>query len=152
MIRSTFATLNLANRALTAQQIGLDITGHNISNANTDGFTRQAAEMQASTPFTVDGTTRPQQAGQLGTGADVVSVKRFRDAFVDTQYRQESQLLGQWETMRDQIAKTEQSFNDPAAEGLGGSLSAFWNGWSALANNPESQASRQALAESAQTL
>ena len=38
MIRSTFATLNLANRALTAQQIGLDITGHNIANANTDGF------------------------------------------------------------------------------------------------------------------
>ena len=61
MIRSTFATLNLANRARVAQQIGLDITGHNIANANTDGYTRQAAEMQASVPFTMVGTTRPQQ-------------------------------------------------------------------------------------------
>lgn len=79
MIRSTFATLNLANRALVAQQIGLDTTGHNIANANTDGFTRQAAEMEASTPFTLADTSRPQQPGQLGTGVDVTNIKRFRD-------------------------------------------------------------------------
>src|SRR5205823_5070332 len=97
MIRSTFATLNLANRALVSQQIGLDITGHNIANANTDGFTRQAAELQASTPFTINGTSRPQQPGQLGTGVDVVNVKRFRDGFLDLQFRGEQQQLGQWE-------------------------------------------------------
>jgi len=152
VIRSTFATLNLANRALVAQQIGLDITGHNIANANTDGFTRQAAEMQASVPFTIVGTTRPQQPGQLGTGAEVVNVKRFRDGFTDLQFRQESQLLGQWTTARDAIAKVEQALNEPSTDGLSGALSRFWNSWSALANNPESQASRKALAESAQTV
>jgi flagellar hook-associated protein 1 FlgK len=152
MIRSTFATLNLANRALTAQQIGMDITGHNIANANTDGFTRQAAVLEASTPFTMSGTTRPQQPGQLGTGADVVNVKRFRDGFVDLQFRQEQQLLGQWTTARDSMAKIEQALNEPSTEGLSGALSRFWNSWSALANNPESQASRKALAENAQTV
>jgi flagellar hook-associated protein 1 FlgK len=152
VIRSTFATLNLANRALIAQQIGLDITGHNIANANTDGYTRQSAELQASVPFTLAGTTRPQQPGQLGTGVEVVNVKRFRDGFVDLQFRQENQLLGQWQTTRDAITKMEQALNEPSTDGLGGALSRFWNSWSALANNPESQASRKALAESAQTV
>ena len=127
MIRSTFATLNMANRALVAQQIGLDITGHNIANANTDGFTRQSAELQASVPFTMVGTTRPQQPGQLGTGVDVVNVKRYRDGFTDLQFRQENQLLGQWQTNRDAITKVEQALNEPSTDGLSGALSRFWN-------------------------
>jgi flagellar hook-associated protein 1 FlgK len=152
MIRSTFATLNLANRALVAQQIGLDTTGHNIANANTDGFTRQAAEMEASTPFTLAGTSRPQQPGQLGTGVDVTNIKRFRDGFLDLQYRQEQQLLGQWTSSQDALSKIEQAFNEPSSEGLASALSQFWNNWSSLANNPESQSFRKSLVESAQTL
>jgi flagellar hook-associated protein 1 FlgK len=152
MIRSTFATLNLANRALVSQQLALDVTSHNIANANTDGFTRQAAEMQASVPFTVVGTTRPQQPAQLGTGVDVINIKRFRDGFLDMQYRNEQQVLGQWEANHAAVERLEQSLNEPSAEGLGASLSQFWNDWSALANNPESQAYRKALVESAGTL
>jgi flagellar hook-associated protein 1 FlgK len=152
MIRSTFATLNLANRALVSQQLALDVTAHNIANANTDGFTRQAAEMQASVPFTVTGTTRPQQPAQLGTGVDVVNIKRFRDGFLDLQYRNEQQVLGQWEATHAALGRLEQSLNEPSEQGLGAALSAFWNDWSGLANNPESQAYRKALVESAQTL
>jgi flagellar hook-associated protein 1 FlgK len=152
MIRSTFATLNLANRALVSQQLGLDITSHNIANANTDGFTRQAAELQASIPFTLAGTTRPQQPGQLGTGVDVVNIRRFRDSFLDHQFRSEQQLLGQWQASRDAISKIEQAFNEPSPEGLAASLSKFWNSWSSLANNPESQSFRKSLVENAQTL
>ncbi|TAK25327.1 MAG: flagellar hook-associated protein FlgK [Chloroflexota bacterium] len=152
VIRSTFATLNLANRALVSQQLALDITAHNIANANNDGFTRQAAEMIASVPFTVVGTTRPQQAAQLGTGVDVANVKRFRDGFVDLQFRQEHQLLGQWEATDSAVSRLEQSLNEPSTDGLAASLSKFWNDWSALANTPESQAGRKALAESALTM
>lgn len=152
MIRSTFATLNLANRALVSQQLGLDITGHNIANANTDGFTRQAAEMQASIPFTVVGTTRPQQPGQLGTGVDVVNIRRFRDGFLDLQFRGEQQLLGQWQAREDAITKVEQAFNEPSQEGLAAAMSKFWNSWSSLANNPESQSFRKSLVENAATL
>ncbi len=152
MIRSTFATLNLANRALVSQQIAIDITSHNIANTNTDGYSRQAAELIASVPFTLAGMSRPQQAGQLGTGVDVANVKRFRDGFVDLQFRQEQQLLGRWETARDELNKVERTLNEPSDEGLASALSKFWNQWSALANNPEGQANRQALAESASTL
>ncbi|HEY3083176.1 MAG TPA: flagellar hook-associated protein FlgK [Chloroflexota bacterium] len=152
MIRSTFSTLNLANRALVTQQLALDVTAHNIANANTDGYTRQSAEMQSSVPFTVTGTTRPQQPGQLGTGVDVVNIKRFRDGFLDTQYRSEQQVLGQWEATHSAVGRLEQSLNEPSSEGLGAALSAFWNDWSALANNPESQAYRKALVEAAQTM
>ena len=152
MIRSTFATLNLANRALISQQLALDVTGHNIANANTDGYTRQAAEMQASIPFTVTGTTRPQQAAQLGTGVDVVNIKRFRDGFLDLQFRGEQQLLGQWESTHFAVGRLEESLNEPSNEGLSAALARFWNDWSAMANNPESQASRKALVESALTM
>ncbi|HEV8636242.1 MAG TPA: flagellar hook-associated protein FlgK [Chloroflexota bacterium] len=152
MIRSTFATLNLANRALVSQQLALDVTAHNIANANTDGFTRQAAEMQASVPFTVTGTTRPQQPAQLGTGVDIVNIKRFRDGFLDLQYRAEQQVFGQWEATHSAIGRLEESLSEPSEEGLGAALSKFWNDWSGLANNPESQAYRKALVESAQTM
>jgi flagellar hook-associated protein 1 FlgK len=152
MIRSTFATLNLANRALVSQQLGLDITGHNIANANTEGFTRQAAELQASIPFTVVGTTRPQQPGQLGTGVDVINVRRFRDGFLDLQFRSEQQLLGQWEATENAITKIEQAFNEPSQEGLAAAMSRFWNDWSSLANNPESQSFRKSLVENAQSV
>ncbi|MBM4417052.1 MAG: flagellar hook-associated protein FlgK [Chloroflexi bacterium] len=152
MIRSTFASLTLANRALVSQQLALDITAHNIANANTDGFTRQAAEMIASIPFTIVGTTPARPQHQLGTGVQVANIKRFRDGFVDLQFRKEQQLLGQWESSHTAIERLEGSLNELSTEGLAGSLSRFWNDWSALANSPESQASRKALAENALTL
>jgi flagellar hook-associated protein 1 len=151
-MRSTFGGLGTALRALQAQQAGLDVTNHNMANVNTEGFTRQAAEFVASTPFTVPGTNRPQSAGQLGTGVEVSAIRRFRDAFVDSQVRTENAALGQSNVRRDTLSQIEQIFNEPSATGISASLTRFWNDWSNLGNNPESEAVRKGLVENAITL
>jgi len=72
--------LETARRALLAQQFGISVTGHNIANANTTGYSRQRADFvttpAASTAY-----------GLLGTGVTVASVSRLRNVFVDQQIR-----------------------------------------------------------------
>lgn len=151
-MRSTFAGLNTALRALQAQQMGLDVANHNMANINTEGFTRQAAEFIPSTPFTMPGTTRPQTAGQLGTGVTVAYVRRFRDGFADSQVRTESATFGQWKVTADTLTQVEEIFNEPSDMGISAAMSRFWNDWSSLGNAPESEAVRKGLLENAVTL
>jgi flagellar hook-associated protein 1 len=55
---STFFGLDLALRALQAQQAGVDVTNHNVANANTEGFSRQNVQIATTEPFTVPGMNR----------------------------------------------------------------------------------------------
>ena len=83
-----FSTFGIATRGMSTQQKAIDVTAHNISNANTDGYSRQRAEIE---------TARPQSignAGQMGMGANVASVDRVRDSFLDFQTRAENNSYG----------------------------------------------------------
>ncbi len=86
---STFFGLDLALRALQSQQMGLDVTNHNVANANTEGFSRQNVNLVTTEPWAMPGMNRPATAGQLGTGVVVSDVQRARDQFLDSQYRGE---------------------------------------------------------------
>ena len=77
---STFMGLQTALRGVLAEQRSLDVTGHNIANANTIGYTRQEAVLTPTDPLkTIQ--------GQIGTGVDVTQYRRIRDDFIDVQYR-----------------------------------------------------------------
>jgi flagellar hook-associated protein 1 FlgK len=84
---STFFGLETAKRALTAQQNALYTVGQNVANANTDGYTRQRVNLQASDPYPAASMNRPAIAGQLGTGVEAGEVQRIRDKYLDVQYR-----------------------------------------------------------------
>lgn len=143
---STFFGLETAQRALQAQQAALDVTGNNISNANTSGYTRQIVNLKTTDPLTVQGLG---QAIQVGTGVTVGEITRTRDAFLDSQYRARSSQAGYWAERQDSLQQVEATLNEPSDSGLQSSLAQFWNAWSDLANNPESTAARTVVTERA---
>src|SRR5207247_2456656 len=115
---STFMGLETTLRGILAQQLAIDVTGHNISNANTVGYTRQRAMLTPTDPYTVPGTTRPPQAGQLGTGVDVSSYQRVRDSFIDIQYRAQAMRQGAADATQDGLKQVEGALNEPSANDL----------------------------------
>ncbi|HJV44985.1 MAG TPA: flagellar hook-associated protein FlgK [Bacillota bacterium] len=154
---STFFGLELGKRGLYAQQAALYTTGHNISNANTEGYTRQRAEMQATNAIPVPGMSVDKSPAQMGTGVEVNKITRLREDFLDDQYRGENKKLGYWEAMGDTYTKIEEITNEPSENGIANAMDQFYASWQELAKNPESSAARSvvrqrgvALAESFQ--
>ena len=80
-MRSTFMGLEANKRGLFTQQSALYTTGHNISNANTEGYTRQRVNMETTPGFPGSGLNSGTTAGHIGTGVQAQSVQRMRDEF-----------------------------------------------------------------------
>lgn len=144
---STFMGLETSKRGLTAQQTALYTVGHNISNANTIGYTRQRVNLVATDGFPSPGMNSPKMAGHLGTGVTSDSVQRIRDSFIDTQYRQESTNLGYWSTKTKDISQLEDIFSEPSEYGLNTSFDDFYKALQTLSTNPSNAAARQVVAE-----
>ncbi|MCG7334350.1 flagellar hook-associated protein FlgK [Sporosarcina sp. ACRSM] len=139
---STFMGLETSKRGLFTQQSALYTTGHNISNANTLGYSRQRVNMQATPGFPGVGLNAGTMPGFLGTGVEAGSIQRIRDSFVDQQFRQESNKLGYWESRSQAISQMEDVLAEPSAYGLQQSLSEFWSSLQTLATNPENGGAR----------
>jgi flagellar hook-associated protein 1 FlgK len=127
--------LNIARSALVARRAALDATGHNIANANTEGYTRQRALIVASAPL------RTAQ-GDLGTGVTFEHLERVRDRFLDASLRRESGGLGEFRTLQDILGQAEAVFGEPSDQGISAALDQFWDAWSDLSNNPTDASAR----------
>jgi flagellar hook-associated protein 1 FlgK len=149
---STFFGVETALRGILAQQMALDVTSHNIANANTAGFSRQQAVMEASPAYTVPGINSPTQPGQIGSGVDIQAYKRVRDSFLDIQYRAQSMRQGSAQSTADGLGQVQTAFNEPSDTGLQSLLSSYWASWQDVANAPENLATRQSLAQNASSL
>lgn len=147
---STFFGLETARRALSAQQAALNITGHNVSNANTAGYTRQIVNLTATTPYTTTSLTGRNLS--LGTGVTLDTVTRARDAYVDRQFRQETSKQQYWAGRQDSLQKIEEILNEPSENSLHSDMDNFWNAWSDLSKNPENMGARSVVRERALTL
>ena len=146
-MRSTFMGLETSRKGLFTQQSALYTTGHNISNANTLGYSRQRVNMQATAGFPTAGLNSPTFPGHLGTGVEAGSIQRIRDSFIDRQYRQETTKLGYWESRSQSISQVEDILNEPSDYGLAKSLNEFWGSLEDLNNSPESGATRSVVVQ-----
>ncbi len=135
-----FDGLEMGKRALSTHQLWLNTIGHNISNVNTPGYTRQRVAISTTPPLEMP-------IGQVGTGVKADEIRSIRDLFLNQQYRQENKTLGQWTAMEKTLSQVEALFSEPNSDSLGDLLDKFWASWSDLANNPESVAARTALKE-----
>lgn len=144
---STFMGLEASKRGLTTQQSALYTTGHNISNANTLGYSRQRVNMEATLGYPGTGLNAPKVPGHLGTGVQAQSVQRIRDQFIDRQYRQESNKLGYWESRSQSITQMEDIMAEPSEFGLNESLNQFWKSLQDLSTNPENAGARKVVAQ-----
>ena len=136
---STFLGLETALRGIQAHQAALETTGHNITNANTVGYTRQNALMASTPAFTYPPN------GQIGTGVEISQYQRVRDDFLDVQYRAQSMLKGYWNAQQDGLGQVELNLNEPSTTGVQSLLDKFWSSWHDLSNNAESIPTRQAV-------
>lgn len=146
-MRSTFMGLETSRKGLFSQQSALYTTGHNISNANTLGYSRQRVNMQATAGFPTAGLNSPTFPGHMGTGVEAGSVQRIRDSFIDRQYRQETTKLGYWESRSQSISQIEDILNEPSDYGLAKSLNEFWGSLQDLSVNPENGAARSVVVQ-----
>jgi len=126
-----FSPFEIGRRALLANQYGLNITGQNIANVNTPGYTRQA-------PVLVPSPAVGSGKVQLGTGVSVVSVKQFRDRFVETRLETETGIAGRLTSQRDALTPVDAAFDESEGNGISANISAFFGSFRALESNPVS--------------
>ncbi|HLH25571.1 MAG TPA: flagellar hook-associated protein FlgK [Chloroflexota bacterium] len=148
----SFFGLDLSLRALQAQQLALDVTGQNVANSNTAGYSRQTVNFATTAPYTLPGMNRAQIAGQVGTGVVVAGIDRARDLFADVQYRAEASVQSQAQAQSDALQQVQTVLNEPSSTGLSAMLSNFFGAWQDLANNPSDTATRAPLVQQAAAL
>ena len=142
----TLQGLQTALSGLLANQAAIDITGHNIANANTPGYSRQEAVMQTNRPLAIAASSPLTGRGaQLGTGVSVSTYVRVRDTYLDAQYRGESTALGAASTRHSVLEQAQGAFDEPSSSALSAQLSTFWSAWGALANSPSNEAARESV-------
>lgn len=135
MPSSLSGILSTARSGLLSHQLALQVTGHNLANATTEGYSRQRAELVPGVPLLL-----PE--GLLGTGVRVADITRSRNQFLDSVYRRESALFHGSQAQSNALSSVEAAFGEPSDLGLGASIDAFWASWSDLANDPSSPTAR----------
>ncbi|MDD2573919.1 MAG: flagellar hook-associated protein FlgK [Bacillota bacterium] len=126
---SSFTGLNIVIKGLYAQQRALDVTGHNIANVNTEGYSRQRAVMETARPMQVLGGK-----GMLGRGVDVQQIERIRNSFLDVKFWGENTVLGEWSSKSQLLGDIEMVFNEPSDAGLNTVIDRFFSALQDLSN------------------
>jgi flagellar hook-associated protein 1 len=149
----TLQGLQTALSGLLADQQALDVTGHNIANANTEGYSRQRAVLETNPPIVIPAlSTLTGQGAQLGTGVGVETYTRIRNAYLDAQYRTQNSALSGASTQAEELQQAQAAFNEPSNSALASALSAFWSAWSSLADSPTSEAAKAGVVAAGQQL
>jgi flagellar hook-associated protein 1 FlgK len=126
---SLVTLLSIARTALLTHQRAMDVTAHNVANAQTPGYSRQRLTLGAAAPLLMpDGT--------MGRGVTAAGIERARDRFHDASYRQESGLLGRSATLADMLGQVEAAMGEPSDGGVAAALDGFFTAFADLAGNP----------------
>jgi len=144
---STFSGLEIGRLALNTFRQGILTAGHNISNADVEGFSRQRVETSAGTPYAPLGLNSPAGPGQVGTGVKIDAILRLRDAFLDGQYRQEATRAGYWETLESTFSNLELFIGEPSENGLSASIEKIQQSLQEFQKRPDSSSARQSFVQ-----
>src|ERR1044072_5466534 len=146
----SFDGLQTSLSSLYAQRRGMDATGQNIANANTQRSSRQRVVMKS-----VGGNTVPSifstWNGSSG-GVEVADVTRMRDTFLEVRGRGAHASLQQLGTGKEALAHLQNVMAEPSDTGMASSLADLWGAFDDLANNPGELAARSALLERASSV
>jgi flagellar hook-associated protein 1 FlgK len=151
-MNNIFSGLHVGLRALETQRKSLDVTGHNISNANNEDYNKQRAIHKASYPYTAPGLSNHGGAGQFGTGVEIEQVERVKDQFINSQIFKENQSSAYWDEMERGLEKVEYIMNEPSDSGIDTAINQFWNSLQDLSNNPSDNAARNMVRENVYNL
>lgn len=149
---SSFAAIELGKRSLMTHSQAIHTSGHNISNADTEGYSRQRVEVKTFDPLYRPDLSRAETPGQIGQGSTVESINRVRDEMLDQRIVAQSNQESYWDTRSHYYTMIEQVYNEPDEVSVRTTMDKFWESWQELSLNPESTANRQAVVTRGQSL
>lgn len=137
--------LNIGHTALTAAQAWISVTGSNIANADTEGYTRRYVDQR-------DGGTITTKPGGESLGVNAQQVLRYFDAFLESSYVRQSTNSARWSEQETIMSSVENLFNESNRTGISSTLTEFFTAWSDLAQRPDDTATRESLLSYADSL
>ncbi|MDR3342967.1 MAG: flagellar hook-associated protein FlgK [Treponema sp.] len=149
---STFLGIEIGKRAVAAHEQALNTTGHNLSNASTEGYSRQRVEFSAFEPIYLPGLNRAETPGQIGQGTVVERIERLRDQLLDQRIVAQAGGEGYWGTKDPYIRMLEQVYLEPGDNSIRSKMDAFWDAWQELSIYPGDTAPRTSVLERGETL
>jgi flagellar hook-associated protein 1 len=136
---------NIGAAGVRAQRLAIEVTGENIANVNTEGYSRQQVQ------FTED-TTNFSNGFLLGSGVRVADIQRSYDALLQQQLVTGGSASEQSQVEQSAMQRIEPLFNELGSDGLGKAISDYFVAWQDLSLNPTGAAERQAVYTRGQTL
>ncbi len=140
-----FGILNTAKLGLLSQQLAIEVTGQNIANVQTEGYSRQEVKFEATTP-------RSFSLGQLGTGVRVAGIERSHDEFLFSQILSEGDTLGRFQVRKDVFDQLEILLSENNGQSLNLTLSSFFSAIQDVSGNPTGLPERSSMLAEAQNL
>ncbi|EHJ46200.1 flagellar hook-associated protein FlgK [Solidesulfovibrio carbinoliphilus subsp. oakridgensis] len=142
---SLSSLLSIGRSALSTSQAALQVTGNNIANVDTEGYSKQ-------TLITKDGSYVSGSAGQLGSGVVAQEVVRSHDQFIEAQYLQRGTARDRFQTLYAGLSSMQNLVNESNSKGVNASLSNLFGDWGDLTGNTDSAATRQTMLDDTNTL
>ena len=153
-MRSTFLGLEIARSGLFISQKQIDVTGHNIANVDTPGYSRQRLETASVDPLTGATKFYLPDNGRVGVGVDSLTTRQLRDYFLDRQYRDQISTTGQWDVRANAMDYIDSIFDETNNNiKLGNAISSFFSAINSMVNDyAENRPVRGTVATTATTL
>ncbi|MBC8237499.1 MAG: flagellar hook-associated protein FlgK [Helicobacteraceae bacterium] len=142
---SIFNALHIGYSGLNAAQVGINTTGHNIANAETDGYTRQRVIATNATPI----TTTP---GNVGNGVEIQTIKRVFDNFVFDRYTDTYSKKEYSDFEKQTLEQLSTYFPEIDEVGIKADLQEYYNMWQSFSDNPDNDAIKIALVKQTEIL
>ncbi len=139
------SVLSIGESGLFASQAALEVTGNNIANVNTEGYSRQRVVFQ-------EAIALDYAPGQLGTGVNATEVIRLFDEFVEGQYNDKASMREKFEALYSNLQAVESLFNESSRPGISSEMQQFFEDWQSLTADPDNYPLRQVVIEDAQNL
>lgn len=146
---NTFSGLNMASAALRNFERALDTTGHNVSNVNTPGYSRQTVQFSQlpGEPFYSYGHLET-----LGGGVTITNLSRIRDQFLGQRQQATQSEQSRLDTLNGSLNEVQSVFQDATGGGISDAISGFFNAWSNLSADPSQAANRVKVQQAGQTV
>lgn len=142
---SLMGSLYVGVSGLNVSQNGLNTTGHNLANVETEGYVRQQTVLQTSQYRTIGQSYISPM--QTGLGAETAAVRQVRDLFLDKSYRQELGRRGFYDSQYETVSEIENLMGELEGVAFQDSIADFWNNLQELAKEPDSLVKRASLIE-----
>lgn len=143
--------MNIGVRSVNNNQVALNVVSNNISNINTEGYTRQQVNFAAIPAYDCFNWCSSSGKLLIGQGAEITDITNKRATWLDNYFRGQNSASGYYEQLGPMASNLENLLNDElSSDGLQGKLSSFFSASQALSGDPTNNAYKIAFVSAAQ--